>query len=254
MIGMIGESMHIDNTVFRMLPNPTAYFWDSSTFSLTILEEEFAKILNKEKETEIWIQKSKRVAAMLKHAEERPKLIRSETLMPPVTGTGNHNIINELNGLHNAIVVCDTYLERHDITKIARLVFRAHMQEVLHFLNRKANDTKAEPKTSASPTQKAGSKDHITVDSIDSATLDKKHMMLAEYYFYFILPSVVDNVCNHKPTPQTKEESLADTVKEVWCTLVTRMIYWLELHDFHRMDIQVDKGDIYQSRASVYIA
>ncbi|KAM0251654.1 hypothetical protein ACHAQJ_008114 [Trichoderma viride] len=254
MVGMIGESMHISNTVFRMLPNPTAYYWDSSTFSLTILEEECAKILNERKEEEQWIQKSKRVIAMLKHAEERPKLIKSQSLMPLVTDTGNQNIIKELNGLHNAIDAYDTFLGRPEISEIARLVFRAHMQEVLLFLNGKANDAKTEPDTRASLTSKTDNKDHITIDNIDSATLDQKHLMLAKYYFNFILPNVVENVRSHKPSPQVVEGNLDDTVKDVWCTLVARMIYWLELHDFHRMDIQVDKDDIYQSRAPVYIA
>jgi DNA-binding transcriptional MerR regulator len=41
---------------------------------------------------------------------------------------------------------------------------------------------------------------------------------------------------------------------DVWCVLVFRMICWLMMHDFHRLDIQVSKSELLGSRMPVYIA
>lgn len=41
---------------------------------------------------------------------------------------------------------------------------------------------------------------------------------------------------------------------DVWCTLVFRMICWLMLHDFHKLDVQVSKSELLGSRMPVYIA
>lgn len=49
--------------------------------------------------------------------------------------------------------------------------------------------------------------------------------------------------------PSTMERE----VNEIWCTLVFRMLCWLQLHDFHEKDIQISKSDMYASRMPVYI-
>ncbi|EGX91109.1 hypothetical protein CCM_05266 [Cordyceps militaris CM01] len=41
---------------------------------------------------------------------------------------------------------------------------------------------------------------------------------------------------------------------DIWCTLVFRMICWLMLHDFHKLDVQVPKSELLGSRVPVYIA
>ncbi|KAH6884006.1 hypothetical protein B0T10DRAFT_580225 [Thelonectria olida] len=43
-------------------------------------------------------------------------------------------------------------------------------------------------------------------------------------------------------------------INDVWCVLVFRMICWLLLHDFHKMDVQIDKDGLFGSRLPVYIA
>ncbi|KAH7161722.1 hypothetical protein EDB81DRAFT_785406 [Dactylonectria macrodidyma] len=51
--------------------------------------------------------------------------------------------------------------------------------------------------------------------------------------------------------PLSKEEVSHD---DVWCTLVFRMICWLMLHDFNKLDVQVSKSELLGSRMPVYIA
>lgn len=41
---------------------------------------------------------------------------------------------------------------------------------------------------------------------------------------------------------------------DIWCTLVFRMICWLMLHDFNKLDVQVSKSELLGSRMPVYIA
>ncbi|KAF4980421.1 hypothetical protein FZEAL_3574 [Fusarium zealandicum] len=41
---------------------------------------------------------------------------------------------------------------------------------------------------------------------------------------------------------------------DVWCTLIFRMICWLMLHDFNKLDVQVSKSELLGSRMPVYIS
>lgn len=41
---------------------------------------------------------------------------------------------------------------------------------------------------------------------------------------------------------------------DIWCTLVFRMICWLMLHDFNKLDKQASKGELLGSRMPVYIS
>lgn len=41
---------------------------------------------------------------------------------------------------------------------------------------------------------------------------------------------------------------------DIWCTLVFRMICWLMLHDFNKLDVQLSKSELLGSRVPVYIA
>ncbi|XWW98371.1 hypothetical protein V2A60_006371 [Cordyceps javanica] len=40
---------------------------------------------------------------------------------------------------------------------------------------------------------------------------------------------------------------------DIWCTLVLRMICWLMLHDFNKLDVQLPKSELLGSRVPVYI-
>jgi hypothetical protein len=43
-------------------------------------------------------------------------------------------------------------------------------------------------------------------------------------------------------------------ISDVWCVLIFRMICWLLLHDFHKLDVQIDKDGLFGSRLPVYVA
>lgn len=59
------------------------------------------------------------------------------------------------------------------------------------------------------------------------------------------------------PEDSEYEGSLVDlnvSHEDIWCTLVFRMICWLMLHDFNKMDVQIHKSELFGSRMPVYIS
>jgi hypothetical protein len=48
--------------------------------------------------------------------------------------------------------------------------------------------------------------------------------------------------------------SIDGNANNIWCALVFRMLCWLMLHDFHKKDVQIPKGELLGSRLPVYIA
>ena len=62
-----------------------------------------------------------------------------------------------------------------------------------------------------------------------------------------------DNGSNIASPRSAKLYTTSDEVNEIWCVLVFRMLCWLQLHDFHKMDIHITKSDAYASRIPVYI-
>jgi hypothetical protein len=58
-------------------------------------------------------------------------------------------------------------------------------------------------------------------------------------------------------SPPPPDIDLADeeaSHHDIWCVLVFRMICWLMLHDFNKLDVQVSKSELLGSRMPVYIA
>ena len=73
--------------------------------------------------------------------------------------------------------------------------------------------------------------------------------------------AVTSNEDSNRQSEQTQEDppqkALADEVvshDDIWCTLVFRMICWLMLHDFNKLDVQVPKSELLGSRMPVYVA
>lgn len=54
-------------------------------------------------------------------------------------------------------------------------------------------------------------------------------------------------------TPVLAPEQLIEA-QAIWCTLIFRMLCWLQLHDFDRQDIQFPKSELRGNRLPVYIS
>jgi len=169
--------------------------------------------------------------------------------------------------LHDALEASDAYLKpldnrAHDT--LLRLVLRSHLHSVLYALNKKVDDSdkpKSEREVRPGASDLALAKDHApTIQDID-ATTDRKHALFMRLYFETIRESVLRSVCGRvrrieaeKPdSEKSEEEELRRDIKDIWDTLVFRMLCWLLLHHFHEKDVQVSKSDVYESRLPVYI-
>ncbi|UKZ58319.1 hypothetical protein TrVGV298_012187 [Trichoderma virens] len=254
-LGMVGQILHIEDTAFRMLPNPTVYFWEPNTFSLPTLTSNIVAILRETQTETTNMEENDQISQLLDWCDESTEQIEKPpngSLHTDISGTTAANKIAHLRG---GIELCDHYLKEVDMVMIYQVV-RVHIQEVLGMLNEKPGDGLEDE-----------NQDSNIINEFDSATVDEKHHLLARLYCTSVRHNVIETV--HKQRSQysqktntqvtiandmvDSEATMKRDINEIWCTLIFRMLHWLQLHDFHKKDIQVSKRDAYDSRIPVYI-
>ncbi|ETS76334.1 hypothetical protein PFICI_11721 [Pestalotiopsis fici W106-1] len=268
LLGMVGEMLHVKDTVFRVLPNPTGFHWDPSTFSLPRLLNKYIislKLLHGRSSEE-----SEHLNNIINWAENVPEfsLLRAQESTPDFfrEDPPGASLIDNLSHLRDGVELCDDYLGKIEARSpsMVKQIVRVHIQEIMRILHEEKKETDQGSNSNA-----------ITIHDIDSASAEKESLLI-DMYFDRIRPEVVrivreqapassqngasqDNSGSINVSGETTDPSLepsnsgAEDVDEVWCTLVFRMLCWLQLHTFHKMDIQVSKSDVYGSRIPVYI-
>ncbi|KAH0493365.1 hypothetical protein TgHK011_000038 [Trichoderma gracile] len=255
-LGMVGEIFHIKDTAFRMLPNPTPYYWEPNTFSLATLSSNIVSLLKGAEKADTLTNEGDQLLQLLDwydQSTERIEKPANESINTEISAT---TPLHRIAHLRAGIELCDSYLGEVDIGMVFQVI-RVHIQEVLGMLNEKtSSDELAGPGLT-----NGGQKLAITISDIDSASVDEKHHLLAQIYYGSIRNSVIQTVYKQRSQYSQKTSAeMADSetkvkrdINMIWCTLIFRMLYWLQLHNFHKKDIQVDKGDAYDSRIPVYI-
>ncbi|KAL7809432.1 hypothetical protein V8C26DRAFT_411693 [Trichoderma gracile] len=255
-LGMVGEIFHIKDTAFRMLPNPTPYYWEPNTFSLATLSSNIVSLLKGAEKADTLTNEGDQLLQLLDwydQSTERIEKPANESINTEISAT---TPLHRIAHLRAGIELCDSYLGEVDIGMVFQVI-RVHIQEVLGMLNEKtSSDELAGPGLA-----NGGQKLAITISDIDSASVDEKHHLLAQIYYRSIRNSVIQTVYKQRSQYSQKTSAeMADSetkvkrdINMIWCTLIFRMLYWLQLHNFHKKDIQVDKGDAYDSRIPVYI-
>lgn len=252
---MIGELMHVKNTAFRMLPNPTVFYWDPNTFSLPLMVDEFVKMLKLHKERDSHLKGSSRV----------------EKFLTPPPAERLRSPLRKLNYLHETIEELDKYLKRDDMVEAVPKVVGVHIEVVLGILNTD-DDAHTSDSTKHSQEKDTPESRNFSIRTFENGSLAERHRLLTSLYMDSVRNNVVDTVYERmsnqmqiddlKKETQVvileQEDGASDTldkatINEIWCTLVFRMLFWLQLHDFHQKDIQVSKSDLYGSRKPVYI-
>ncbi|PTB63286.1 hypothetical protein BBK36DRAFT_1181490 [Trichoderma citrinoviride] len=255
-LGMVGEIFHIKDTAFRMLPNPTPYYWEPNTFSLSTLTSNIAALLKAAEVADALTNEGDQVSQLLDWYDQR-----TEKAGKPPNGSINTEIsvttpADRIAHLRAGVELCDRYLDQVDIGMVFQVV-RVHIQEVMGMLNEKAgSDEPAGPGL-----DNRGQSSTITISDIDSASVDEKHHLLAQIYCTSIRNNVIQTVFKQRSQYSEKttaemagsEISVKRDINQIWCTLIFRMLYWLQLHNFHKKDVQIGKGDAYDSRIPVYI-
>lgn len=271
-IGMVGQLFHVKHSLFRRLPNPTRHSWDTRFFSTSKFLSSFERLLREGSSPQ-----QEHISFLLRQTEK----VMSE--VGPEAERDFLYILSEENqslliALHEVVEELDKFLVRDAKKTKIRLIKKIlahHIQEVLYQMNEPLLFGEGLPR-------------HTRFAKIDSAPLEERENQIMEVYFNEILPAVMrqvdpadiaakwgnedlmsiksrrsrsltsldsDNGDSEAAMAHATEDMMPDAnVKDVWCALVLRMICWLMLHDFDRLDVQVPKSELFGSRMPVYIS
>ncbi|CCF33658.1 modin [Colletotrichum higginsianum] len=215
-IGMLGRTLHIERSAFRLLPNPTHHRWDTMNFSLPRLLHAFAKQM----ETLRRGQLSPRIVgkAIRKHTKNIQGIITT-------SNQGDWLSLPLMDALHAALGDMDEILtarakdnrpsvlpraystltrKNTDVTEghtevaiesarreMVQDVLRSHIQEVLAGLNEKPE--KATQKTPGSNVSLGTDpKKQRQFEEIDAAAPELKQEKLMEIYFRVVRRKVIE--------------------------------------------------------------
>ncbi|XWW93381.1 hypothetical protein V2A60_001314 [Cordyceps javanica] len=263
MLGMIGVIFHVENTAFRMLPNPTMFAWDTRSFSLHDILFAFTSALQEGSKVDV---KQKRVPAILGIATEVNNQFREGGQRQGTSNQAACYSYETIRQLRAALTECDRYLVTPDARPLVECVFRVHIEVVLEFLNDgyRGGDGQgtsfAANSAPGSPHENRGSTSPLAtykgeelpqqprLADLDSASPNERHFILAEMYSQHVRDKVGQTV------RKLRRDALEETIDDVWCTLVFRMLFWLLLHDFHNNDVQLPKSGLFGDRLPVYIS
>jgi hypothetical protein len=206
LVGMLSKCLHMENSCFRMLPNPTPYHWDKKFFSLRKLLQEYKKKI----EDEDYAEQTPHVQNLIQLAEQVVGELRP--------GPQDFSI-PLLDALHGAILKCDDFLTNHTSRELFTMVLREHFQEILRMVNEDpieatagtngtgdTNDESQVPLPSRSPTDTAASpppavpggtprvgsdkRSPPRFDDLNSASPEEKQAKFINIYFEVVLPRV----------------------------------------------------------------
>ncbi|KAL2152814.1 hypothetical protein VTH82DRAFT_3969 [Thermothelomyces myriococcoides] len=294
LLGMLCKTLHIRNSGFRMLPNPTPYHWDKKFFNLRRLVKEYqTRISEMEPED---VRHNEQIKSLVVVTDEVVEALLIDTRS---STPGNSLLL--LNKLHDVLDQCDEFLKRHD-RDLVRMVLREHFQEVMRLINEKGSAENSQEIRDAI----AGDGDGRPArhfDELAAVNPEQRQEAFMDLYFMKVLPRVRSEAVkwylrrrqttemhswdlkrrsSARPTtiaataasPSTnptttqisgggggQSSSGADALPNdsdaaaIWCTLVLRMLCWLLLHDFDKRDVQVSpKSELLGNRLPVYIA
>lgn len=129
LLGMLGKTLHIRNSAFRMLPNPTPYHWDKNFFNLRRLVREYWRKIS---DSDDDMPRTDQITWLIEDAEN---VVRALDLDKKSKTPGYSMPL--LDTLHNALDKCDEFLKASD-SDLVRMVVREHFQEVLKLINDKS--------------------------------------------------------------------------------------------------------------------
>jgi hypothetical protein len=244
MLGMLGKTLHASGSSFRMLPNPTIYHWDRKAFSMWKLLEAYRDKID--------------VTDDLPENEQIMKLKKDlERIFKARNGAAKYDFsVAILDALHHALDSTDKFLTQTVQEYLVYGILRGHYQAVLGQISKQGDES--------------------IFKELSTATPEERQAKLIDIYFNAVRVDAIQHAPKRKfttnlngtmsPTPEPNKEDSQTTISRsqtgfqgddklntIWCTLVFRMLCWLLLHDFHKMDIQLSKSEVLGSRLPVYI-
>ncbi|KAK4223811.1 mod-A protein [Podospora fimiseda] len=176
LLGMLSKTIHIRNSAFRTLPNPTPYRWDKNFFNLRRLIREFWRKMQDSEEIpptsqfQDLLQDSKNVVDEI----QRDKKSETPGYSMPL-----------LNTLHDTIDKCDNFIKDADL-ELIRMVLREHFQKVLKMINEEEDGE--QPKRRESTGEENVRAERFS--ELQFASPETRQEVFMELYFYSVLPDV----------------------------------------------------------------
>lgn len=175
---MLGKTLHVRNSAFRMLPNPTPYHWDKNFFNLRRLVKEYCKKIH-DQDAELppvdQLQQLREDSARLVSVLDRDK----------ASDTPGHSL-ELLNGLHKVLDNCDTFLKEAK-WDLVRMVVREHFQEVLRLINEKSG---ADEDTDGHSTRSGDNRRAEHFGELTAASPELRQERFMDLYFFKVLGKV----------------------------------------------------------------
>ncbi|KAK3315708.1 hypothetical protein B0H66DRAFT_604036 [Apodospora peruviana] len=223
LLGMLGKTLHIRNSCYRMLPNPTPCQWDKNFFNLRKLVKEYANTIQEDEALPQipQIRALEDLALGVVSAIKRDKNLK-------IPGYSMHL----LNTLHDALDKCDEYLRfdrcddekaKADRRDLVQMVLREHFQEILKMINDPEDD-----KVMSNPAQRVGEDSDPEkrrarqFHELSAANPEERQVKFMDIYFYTVLDQVRDRAVQSlirrqsstRYAPSTHErESSVDSAK-----------------------------------------
>jgi len=235
MLGMVGRVLQIENTAFNMLPNPTVFHWDKTSFSLRRLLKAYSHALREARVDDALLTPAHArlqtlldaAAGVEKHFADQEAAAANEaaaaagaTVVPgtPRKSFGEKpSVPGIMAALHAAIRGCDAYLTVEANLPLVMHVLHAHLQEVLRVLNTPRDEStgagtggsSSAPEGAPPPVDSSGRFVQPTTDDLDKATPGKRHRLLAQLYVFWIRPAVVRAVCDEVQSEEAHAHRVA---------------------------------------------
>ncbi|KAK4233690.1 hypothetical protein C8A03DRAFT_38584 [Achaetomium macrosporum] len=214
LLGMLGKTLRIRNSAFRMLPNPTPYVWDKNFFNLRRLIREYWEKIDDSDITDIppipQIQQLKEDAEMLVGVLNADKKSNTPGYSLPL-----------LNALHDVLDRCDAFLKGKETDRdLVRMVVREHFQEVMRMINDKGG---AEGDTDGKSTRSGEKATAERFDELTAASPERRQEAFMELYFFKVLREVRKSAVtsyrrrqttHYAPSTHSREASVVDNTIE----------------------------------------
>ncbi|KAJ4288780.1 hypothetical protein N0V88_007316 [Collariella sp. IMI 366227] len=210
LLGMLGKTLHIPGSGFRMLPNPTPYHWDKNFFNMRRLVKEYWKKIS---DTDSDLPLDAQTQELIEDAGNLVRILdRDKRSKTP------GNSMPLLNQLHETLRKCDFFLKEQNQKDLVRMVIREHFQEVLRLINERGDegvDGRSLRTTDRQPAER--------FDELTAASPELRQEAFMELYFFKVLRHVRESAVKsyqrrkstqYAPSMHSREPSVDSTSGE----------------------------------------
>ncbi|KAK4643858.1 Mod-A protein [Podospora bellae-mahoneyi] len=182
LLGMLGKTLHIRNSAYRMLPNPTPYHWDKNFFNLRRLIKEYKKKID---DTDSEIAPTPRIQDLKADVAE----LVFDLNLDKKSATPGYSL-PLLNNLHGVLDRCDVYLKEVADMDLVRMVVREHFQRILKMINDPQDKPGANTKDDGKHATGEERQRAERFSELSAASPEVRQEAFMELYFYSVLPEV----------------------------------------------------------------